>query len=868
MNTKFVTLFFAFLLVFSLGFAQDAAHIERLDPIPVPDPSLNGESGTGNMVTNVDFDEDGKMDVFIVSHNWGDGATEMTPRLYKYEMNDEGAWTVVWACSLASIEKQNTWPALTSGDLDGDGKQEIIWGPVNWATATQPNPDRIVVFEEVEASGSDELGVSDGNGNYLPNAKSSILSEDSANMRPFKFIVGDFDFDDTTEVAFCDRVGNWYFGLLSVSDIPDNGDGSETWTVEAEGKTLGISAENKWDIAYLDSVFYLFDEVQTDRVKWTGSEWVLLTPQKTVLEGAGSWKSAVVADLDGNAKKEIIAGTWYTSVVGGHGIWVLEGWDADGTTQLDSLKATKVADLSQWMSNTPMYGVYGGAWGDFDGNGKPDYVFGSRNSTPNAAIFRLEYVGAQNGVANPDNWELSIIDSLFTPESNDGRWGIIGMADIDGDPGTEVLYTSSVPAGGDLFNPAFTQPIVVLDYVVPVVAGPYVWRDATFKYDGDVIPAGGGYHGVTVDKYDRIWTARYATGLECLTAAGDTVFLVDSANVKTDAGIDTTLFLTSLRGVEVDKDGNIIAAKAGFVVKLSVEDGTALAWTPLAGSPLKPAIDGEGYIYVGLVVGTSPVSVIDPATFKVTQTIDLPRPASYARGMAVSVDGMTLIPGDLTGAIHSLPVYTSTDFVNYAITDSIFNDSEGNPILINQTVTVDRDANGRFWISQDGAYGGAGDPRNAENAMIMIDMENNQYTSVPMPEPRTDVNGPRGAAWTSTGDTMYVASWNAGRLYRYISDPTAISSLTSVPLDFELSQNYPNPFNPVTYIEFNLAKAGKTTLTVYNVLGQKVETLLDRNMASGKYKVSFDAAKYASGTYVYELKSDNKVVTKKMVLLK
>ncbi len=869
MNHKLVTLFVAFILLiaFSVSFAQDEPRIERAGEIPVPEPNVNGESGTGNMVTGVDFDEDGNTDVFVAMHNWGDGDAEMVPRLYKYEKVD-GEWTVVWSCSLKTgLDKQNTWPALSHGDLDGDGLQEIIWGPVNWATTENPNPIRIVVFEEVAETGDDALGVADGD-NYLPNTSFPILSADNGNLRPFKFVVADVDFDDTTEVVFCDRVANWYVGILSVSDVPnsDAPAGTETWTVEAGADNeFGISAENKWDIAFLDSTIYLFDEVQTDRLKWTGEEWELLTPQTTVLEGAGSWKSGVVTDIDGNAKEEIIIGSWYTSVVGGHGIHVLESWDATGENMLDSLKDTKVIDLSEWMPDGS-YGVYGGAVGDIDGNGKPDYVFGSRNTTPNALILKAEYIGAQNGAGDPANWTVEIIDSAYVDAG--GRWGVIGMANVDDDPATEALYTTSVPAGGGLFADDVTQPIVILDYVAPVIAGPWVWRDAIYKYDADVIPAGGGYHGVAVDKYDRIWTARWATGLECLTAAGDTVFLVDSANVKTEAGTDTTLFLTNVRGLNVDKDGNIIASRAGYVIKLNVEDGTPLAWTPFAGSPLKPAIDDEGYIYVGLVVGVTPISVIDPATFKITQTIDLSPAASYARGMTVSPDGKTLIPGDLTGAIHALPIYTTTDFVNYAKTDSIFNDNQGNPILINQTVTLDRDAKDRYWISQDGAYGGAGDPRNAENAMIMLDPASNQYTSIPMPEPRTDVNGPRGAAWTSSGDTMYVASWNAGRLYRYVADLTSVASVSNVPQEFKLSQNYPNPFNPVTYIEFNLVKAGQTSLTIYNVLGQKVVTLLDRELVAGKHKVSFNAINFASGTYVYELKSDGKIMTKKMVLLK
>ena len=63
-------------------------------------------------------------------------------------------------------------------------------------------------------------------------------------------------------------------------------------------------------------------------------------------------------------------------------------------------------------------------------------------------------------------------------------------------------------------------------------------------------------------------------------------------------------------------------------------------------------------------------------------------------------------------------------------------------------------------------------------------------------------------------------------------------------------------------------KAGKTSLTIYNILGQRVVTLFDQDMVAGKHKIQFNAEKFASGTYIYELKSNSKVLTKKMTLLK
>jgi len=88
------------------------------------------------------------------------------------------------------------------------------------------------------------------------------------------------------------------------------------------------------------------------------------------------------------------------------------------------------------------------------------------------------------------------------------------------------------------------------------------------------------------------------------------------------------------------------------------------------------------------------------------------------------------------------------------------------------------------------------------------------------------------------------------------------------PSSFTLKQNYPNPFNPSTVIGFSLTKTSDVTLKVYDVLGKEVATLIDANKEAGNYNVEFNASKLASGVYIYRLRSDNLVESKKMVLLR
>ena len=94
------------------------------------------------------------------------------------------------------------------------------------------------------------------------------------------------------------------------------------------------------------------------------------------------------------------------------------------------------------------------------------------------------------------------------------------------------------------------------------------------------------------------------------------------------------------------------------------------------------------------------------------------------------------------------------------------------------------------------------------------------------------------------------------------------SSGPEVPDVFALNQNYPNPFNPSTEISFGLPVASHVDLTIYNVLGQKVETLVDREMEAGSHTVTWNADKVSSGVYFYRITAKDFTETKKMLMLK
>jgi hypothetical protein len=92
--------------------------------------------------------------------------------------------------------------------------------------------------------------------------------------------------------------------------------------------------------------------------------------------------------------------------------------------------------------------------------------------------------------------------------------------------------------------------------------------------------------------------------------------------------------------------------------------------------------------------------------------------------------------------------------------------------------------------------------------------------------------------------------------------------LIEIPREFLLSQNYPNPFNPNTKIKYSVPQISNVVITVFDVLGNEIETLVNEEKSAGNYSVEFNAANLPSGVYFYQLKAGEFISTKKMILLK
>ncbi|MBU1798216.1 MAG: carboxylesterase family protein, partial [Bacteroidetes bacterium] len=120
-------------------------------------------------------------------------------------------------------------------------------------------------------------------------------------------------------------------------------------------------------------------------------------------------------------------------------------------------------------------------------------------------------------------------------------------------------------------------------------------------------------------------------------------------------------------------------------------------------------------------------------------------------------------------------------------------------------------------------------------------------------------------SWDTTSSTVY--TFEVG-----VDDPQ------DLPINFELKQNFPNPFNPSTKIQYSIpaiitslpvgVRGGFVTLKIYDILGQEVATLINKNQTAGRYEVEFNAEQLTSGVYIYQLVSGHFVSSKKLLIMK
>ncbi len=124
-----------------------------------------------------------------------------------------------------------------------------------------------------------------------------------------------------------------------------------------------------------------------------------------------------------------------------------------------------------------------------------------------------------------------------------------------------------------------------------------------------------------------------------------------------------------------------------------------------------------------------------------------------------------------------------------------------------------------------------------------------------------------------TGPSANPSNFHAGSMFT-LDDlslsvtATGVATPAAQPLTFALSQNFPNPFNPSTLIRYELPGSGTVRLTVYDILGREVATLVDGTQQQGAHEARFDGGGLSSGVYLYRLQTSGFVQQRKMILEK
>lgn len=399
-------------------------------------------------------------------------------------------------------------------------------------------------------------------------------------------------------------------------------------------------------------------------------------------------------------------------------------------------------------------------------------------------------------------------------------------------------------------------------------------------------------HGIAVDPDGKVWiqifgvtdsvvvspgTPKKATRViyvfnpDGTPAAFSPIKLIKRGGVITDS-MSTPPDLSN-RGLRADHNGNILVCSFDRLFRLDYKTGESLndKIIPRPGQSLAaPGVDAQGNIFTAHVnQNAHPIQIFDKDFNLLGVAVDTSR--GFSRSFEVSKDGNTIYWAGYTR--HAIYKYSRPDeFSAFALTDTILKGFDSESFGWNPKT-------GRLWLSA-GSYN---DLPNRFPGAVTSWSPNTWYAYNPTTNqvedslkwnfntPANAAERPRAIAFSVGGDTAYVGCFGGTypAVQMLVRKPVSVAERpTNIPEGYALSQNFPNPFNPSTEIQFSIAKAGVTTLKIYDMLGKEVATLVDKHLPVGTHKFTFDASRLATGAYIYEMTSNGVRLSKKMSFMK
>lgn len=443
-----------------------------------------------------------------------------------------------------------------------------------------------------------------------------------------------------------------------------------------------------------------------------------------------------------------------------------------------------------------------------------------------------------------------------------------------------------------------------------------VWAQ-TWAYDSDFKTDLKSPHGVVVDPDGKIWICTYyhspAYYDTILTAAGNKmgikpllVFNADGSEASIspvwvmdlDGVLDT--LNNAARGLSKDVNGNILYSAYDELYRINYQTGAAMTKViPKAATSLtEAATTSDGYIIVGHVSGGLPVYVYDEDfnLYSVAEDTNL----GLQRSIIVSADGNDFYCGKIYSGPNGMVQYHSENGVDgpYVRSDTlgtVFTDTNVTVVKNNMWgQCADWDANGLMWV---GTYWDVGvsdftgwyalDPTQDYAIVDTIGHSWGKFVTG-----TTNLGGgafysPRGIDFSADGHTAYIADFDGGIVMKFTNANPKGPGSAEIPLaelvnlgiknedgrkvlavNFKLHPNFPNPFNPTTNIPFEIQTENLVKLTIYDLLGREVATLVNEKLSAGPHNYQFDASGYASGMYIYRLEVNGQQVSRSMIYLK
>ncbi len=373
---------------------------------------------------------------------------------------------------------------------------------------------------------------------------------------------------------------------------------------------------------------------------------------------------------------------------------------------------------------------------------------------------------------------------------------------------------------------------------------------------------------------------------------------VDDGN----GGTDTDQVVVAVRAAPVVTVSDASTCAGGSAtITANVSSGTApfsYAWT-VPGGAINP---GNVASFSGTVAGNYAVVVTDANSCTGSDNGDLtvnPNPTADAGADATIFTGSSITIGGSPTGSNGTGAFT----IAWTPTDGLSDASSANPtagpaVTTTYTVTVTNEngceATDDVTVAVQspeeateeiiGLVDDLGLPQGMTNSLtakldsVIVSLQNGN-TAAALNQLNAFINqcnAQRGKKLTEAQADLLIAeaqriinAINAGSLPKLSSETTP----TSVPAAYQLEQNYPNPFNPSTAIRFSLPEAAQVKLTVYDINGREVRSLVSGSLTAGEHNIQWDAvnnngAKVASGIYIYRLQAGSFTQTRKMTLLR